>query len=376
MAATISINFANELEVYDESVETIDLRSKKSVSAKLLQDVLGGGIVSGGYVKRTGDSMTGYLTLTGLPPINDYHAASKLYVDSHAFTRRYYYECRNVTGPGFIRAGANAVSGLDLYTNPLFFFERRDLSLQGISRYMDVYRDGILQVAGQDYIIVNTPGSTLLPGTTAIRFRQAFEQGSTVQVNIGNTGAYPVTFGVNFLSGTRGARTTGVSGDLVVEVYPMDFVAKKSEVSNPSRSDVYISPNNLSAFPLMPRAFGLFRKQAGYNTDDDPKGPTEPYGNTDGVFNIVDTKKITKVQSDPNNSNIPGLFRATFSQGIMETDNYNAVININLEQGNTNLASFASVLAETRQLSSFDFLIYDFFGSDPDDVYEISIQVY
>ena len=376
MAATISVNFANEQEVYDESRDSIQSRSKKSVSAKLLQDVLGGGVVSGGYVKRTGDTMTGYLTLTSLPPTKDYHAASKFYVDTHSYTRRYYYECRDSSGYGFIPSGAVTISGLDLYTNPLFFFERRDSSLQGIKKYLDVFRDGILQVMGQDYNIISTTGSTFLPGITAIKFVQPFETGSTVQVNIGNTGAFPLTFGVSFLSGTYGVRTTGISGDLYAYVEPTDFAAKKEEVAMPVRNDVYVSPNNLSAFPMLPRAHGLFRKDITYNTDFSPKNPQDPYGNLAGNFELITSQKLNQVKSDPDNSNTPGLFRAIFSEGVIETLNYNASISVNLEKGNSDFASFASVLSDTRKLSSFDFIIYDVFGSDPLDIYEISIQVY
>lgn len=379
MAATISVNFANEQEVYDENEDTLAIRSKKSVSAKLLQDVLGGGVVSGGYVKRTGDSMTGYLTLTALTPTNDYHAAHKLYVDSHAHTRRYYFQCgENTSQYGIVPIGATAISGLDLYTNQLYFFQKDDSSVRGITRYLDVYRDGILQVYGQDYNILNLPGNTFIPGITAINFVEPFELGSTVQVNIGNTGAYPVTFGVNFLSAYRGVRSDAVSGDVVVYAEPLDYSANDQDVINSSRRDVFVSPKTLSAFPLIPRAIGLFRKEdINYNTEESPKNPDEPFGNINGVFeSIGDNKKVLSVTSDPDGTFTPGYFRAILEGGTVDNTEYNTLITINLEAANPEYSSFASVISETRTISSFDFLVYDVFASDPLDVYEISIQVY
>lgn len=378
MAATISVNFATEQEVYDERDDTLSIRSKKSVSAKVLQDVLGGGVVGGGYVKRTGDSMTGYLTLSGTPQ-NDNHATSKIYVDSHAYTRRYYYQCgTNISNYGIVPRGATAISGLDLYTNQLYFFQKNDTSVFGITRYLDVYRDGILQVYGQDYEIVNIPGNTFLPGITAVKFAEPFELGSTVQVNIGNTGAYPVTFGVNFLSGYRGVRTTAISGDVVVRAEPLDFSASREQVEQSSRQDIFVSPRTLSAFPLIPRAIGLFRKEnVSYNTNELPKFADQPFGNLDGEFVLLGgNKKIISVTSDPDGNETPGYFRAILAGGTVNDINYNAVININLETANPEFASFASVVSETRTISSFDFLVYDVFASDPFDVYEISIQVY
>lgn len=378
MAATISVNFANEQEVYDESDDTLSIRAKKSVSAKLLQDVLGGGVVSGGYVKRTGDSMTGYLTLTSVPPVDNYHAASKLYVDSHAYTRRYYYQCgTNTEKYGIVPPGGNAISGLDLYTNQLYFFERGDSSVFGITRYLDVYRDGILQVYGQDYDILNIPGNTFLPGITAIKFEEPFEVGSTVQVNIGNTGAFPVTFGVNFLSGYRGVRTDAISGDVVVYAEPLDYSALDSQIIESERRDVFVSPKTLSAFPLTPRAIGLFQKEdLLYNTEANPKLPGQPFGNSSGEFITLMSEKIISVKSDPDNTFTPNYFRAILEGGTVNTVNYNVTITTNLELKDPYYSSFASVVSETRTLSSFDFFVYDVFSSEPFDVYEISIQVY
>jgi hypothetical protein len=78
MPATISVNFGQTVADVENSPS-----STKSVSCKLLSDVLGGGSVSGGYVKRAGDTMTGALTLNAAPTL-DLHAATKKYVDDNS----------------------------------------------------------------------------------------------------------------------------------------------------------------------------------------------------------------------------------------------------------------------------------------------------
>ena len=82
--ATISINYATEQDFLDTSIDTEELRAKKSVSARLLQKVLGDDEISTvGYVKRSGDTMTGNLSLTGIDPVQPKHAATKGYVDTN-----------------------------------------------------------------------------------------------------------------------------------------------------------------------------------------------------------------------------------------------------------------------------------------------------
>jgi hypothetical protein len=381
MAATISVNFATVQDVFDESAP---LRNKKSVNAEVLADALGGGVVGGGYVQRTGgpvSQMTGHLFLTGAPPLEPLHAVSKSYVDNHAFTRRYYYECRSpsVTATGSLRPGTFAVSGTDIYSNPLIFFDRGDPSITGITRYLDVYRDGILQVFGQDYRIVNNPGTTVFVGTTAILFDDPFVIGTNVQVNIGNTGAFPVTFGVAAISGGYGIGFDRNTGDVSSFVRPIDFSATSREVSLSAIRDKFVSPNTLSAFPLMPRASGLFRKgDTGYNVDPNFKGPADPYGRlADGFFQPIVSKKIASVTSKADGIN-PNFFRAVFDREAVGNENYNVVISTNIENSSRfpDYITSASVISQSRTLSSFNFYVYDIFGSEPLDVYEINILIY
>jgi microcystin-dependent protein len=77
MPGLISIDFATTTFEVDNNPSPY-----KSVSAKLLSDVLGGGSVSGGYVKKAGDTMSGALTLNGAPT-SDFQAATKKYVDDN-----------------------------------------------------------------------------------------------------------------------------------------------------------------------------------------------------------------------------------------------------------------------------------------------------
>jgi len=391
MAATISINFANEQDVYDESQETLTLRTKKSVSAKLLQDVLGGGVVSGGYVQRTGSSMTGFLTLTSLPPTDPYHAAPKSYVDSRAYARRYFYECKiPVTGSGIVAPNSTVLSGRDINDNHLYFFEKGDtMSLANISRYMDVYRDGILQSFGSDYSIINTFGNTVFSGITAIRFNEPFENGTTFQVTIGNVGAFPATFGVQGLSAGNGLNaipyggytaTGAVSGNVNVYIEPSEIIASSETVRLSSEINQFLTPRYLSAYPLIPRAFGLFRKLMDPEWNDieggTEKTATQPYGSSDGLFIPIDTKKVVSIQSDPNGESAPIRFRVVLENGMMTDTNYNAVVSINSRNFNTEEVVFATVNSNTKELTSFDFFVYDALGSAPIDVYEISTMVY
>lgn len=385
MASTISINFATVEEVFDSTTDilgnTVSLApQKKSVSARVLAEALGGGKVGGGYVQRTGgliSQMTGFLYLTGTMPIEPYHAVPKKYVDDHSYTRRYHFVCRSGTSPGYLQAGTTVVSGFDLNTNPFFFFDRSDVSREAIPQYVDVYRDGILQKFGSndDYEIVNT--STFFGGTTAIIFKEPFVEGTTVQVNIGNVGALPLTFGVSTISAGYGMETSMFSGDISLFVTPSSFAASSLEVSLSTIDDKFVSPKTLSAYPLMPRALGLFRKQPGYY----PGGyPTDRFGGVDGNFDSIKSFKITGVISDPDRISLPidlKRFRVIIEQGTLTTTDYNASININVDDtADPNLLVGSSVIAATRTLTSFDFFIADPFGDPPSDVYEISILVY
>jgi hypothetical protein len=373
MAATISVNFASEPEVYQ-----INPPDKKSVSAKLLSDVLGGGVVSGGYVRKTGDAMTGFLTLTTINPVQDWHAAPKRYVDSRAYTRRYYFQCSKSLplGPGICRPGMAMLSGLDLYTNPFYFFDKGDVSTYGITRYLDVYRNGILQVYGSDYDIINS--STITgAGLTAVRFFQPFTDGATFQVNIGNVGATPVTFGVNVLYDGYGIKTSAVSGDVTISVTPSSFAASSLEVSQKTETNKFVSPGTLSAYPLIPKASGLFRKDPSYDRIG-TGNLLAPYGNANGDFQIAVSNLITAVKSNPDNSSPaePNRVRVYFAASTIGTTNYIPFVTINTEYLIPEDTASATVASTTRTLSSFDFFVYDNFWSNPLDIYEINIIVY
>ena len=372
MAATISVNFATVEEVFSTDILNPP-PSKKSVSAKVLADALGGGVVGGGYVRRTGDSMTGYLTLTSSTPSEPYHAASKTYVDQHAYTRRYYYECKN-EGYGNIPVGTTTVSGLDIYTNNMVFFNGDDTSNYEIWKYMDVYRDGILQMYGQDYNIVTRPGYTFMPGATAIVFEEPFVSGSTVQVNIGNTGAYPVTFGLYTIENGFGLNFSAASGAVTAYVTPSSFEASSEQVSLSTADNVFVSPRSLSAYPLMPRAMGLFRSAPGYY----PVEIEDPYGDINGNFTSFNNKKILSIKSKADGTS-PNFFRATLEQGFLFDNFYNALITVNFDSASDftedNIV-FATIIAESRELSAFNFYVYNVFGGPPSNVKEISIQLY
>lgn len=393
MASTISINFATVDEVFSSEPDLTDpagLRTistapqKKSVSARVLAEALGGGRVGGGYVQRTGglaSQMTGFLYLTGKMPLEPLHAVPKKYVDDHSYTRRYHFVCRQSPNPsnpspGFLSVGTRVVSGFDLNTNPFYFFDRSDISREAVSQYVDVYRDGILQKFGanDDYEILNT--ATFFGGTTAIRFKEPFVEGTTVQVNIGNVGALPLTFGVQTMSAGYGLMTTSFSGDVSMFVTPSSFAASSLEVTLSTVPDKYVSPRTLSAYPLMPKASGLFRKNQNYNGPFE--WPEDLFGSSNGVFDNINSYKIARLINDPDRT--PSdfdvrRFRAEIQRGVMTTTDYNAVVNINFDTVTTDTVN-GYVLSPTRTLTSFDFFISDVFGSAPSDVYEISIMVY
>lgn len=394
MASTISINFATVDEVFQNEPDLTDpqgLRTistapqKKSVSARVLAEALGGGRVGGGYVQRTGglvSQMTGFLYLTGRMPSEPLHAVPKKYVDDHSYTRRYHFVCRQNPNPsnpmpaGYLPAGTNVVSGFDLNTNPFYFFDRSDISREAVAQYVDVYRDGILQKFGanDDYEILNT--ATFFGGTTAIRFRDPFREGTTVQVNIGNVGALPLTFGVQTVSAGYGLMTTTFSGDVSYFVTPSSFAASSLEVSLSTVGDKYVSPRTLSAHPLVPRAMGLFRKEAGWVPED---WPNDRFGNQQGVFSLVKGNKLVRIVNDPDRVSTEDnkrKFRVFMDRGFLTDTDYNATVSINLQNLDPNLAASPFVISPTRTLTSFDFFVTDIFGDPPADIYEISILVY
>ena len=392
MASTISVNFATVEEVFrtienplDKDKPFSDAPPKKSVSARVLAEALGGGVVGGGYVQRTGgtaSSMTGFLYLTGKMPVEPNHAVSKKYVDDHSYTRRYHFVCRNggTPGdrpPGYLSVGSSVVSGYDLNTNPFYFFDKTDVSRQAIYQYVDVYRDGILQRFGadDDYEIINTV--TFFGGVTAIKFKEPFEEGTTVQVNIGNVGALPLLFGVATLSSGYGLMTTTFSGDVSLFVTPSSFAASSLEVSLSSERNKFVSPNTLSAHPLVPRGMGLFRRE-------DPEFPKDPpedrFSNINGEYVRLRSFKVTRVKNDPDREvGVPPdnrKFRAYIEPGHLQTNLYNAVVSVNLQEFNTDDLSYAYVMSDTRTLTSFDFYVVDAIGNVPAVIYEISIMIY
>lgn len=379
MAATISINFANEQEVYLDNPP-----EKKSVSAKLLSDVLGGGVVSGGYVRKTGDNMTGYLTLTSIPPKEPFHAVPKQYVDDHSYTRRYFYECKDANQIGCFKPGTRVLSGFDLYTNLLKFFDKGTGSLNSISKYMDVYRNGILQVYGQDYKIINT--SNMFSGTTAIEFFEPFQPGATFQVSIGNVGAFPTTFGVWNIYGSEfggfGIRTTATSGDVTLFVTPTSFVASEQQVFEATVHDRFLTPRSLSGAKLVNKAWGLFRKDPGYDRSTDGN-PENPYGSSrtspfPGTFLPAVSSNIHMIRNvgafeTPRAMN---KFRVFIKENILPSTDYvtNVTANTN-DSFNPDDAVLINVVGTTRTLTSFDFFVYDMFTSNPLDIYEFNVNI-
>ena len=371
MASTISVNFATPEEVYIDTPPP-----KKSISAKTLSDVLGGGVVGGGYIQLTGTlpnkPMTGFLTLTSLMPKENWHAVPKKYVDDHAYTRRYHYEIDDTRAgqPGYFASNSVAISGLDKYTTPLYFFEKSDSSFQNAFRYVDVYRNGILQ-SHSDYELVNI--STFYGGTTAIKFKEPLQQGANVQVNVGNVGAYPVVFGVYRALSGFATKMSSVSGEVTISVIPEDFAATTTEIKNRSVADRYISPISLSASPLIIKAKGLFRKETGYIPDSPCQNR---YGDCNGEFNLINSTNITRVVSDPDNESNPTKFRVYLNSNVLESIDYIAQVTINTNQSyNVDDVVNATVVSSERTLNYFDFFVYDSFFSAPADIYEINITV-
>jgi hypothetical protein len=393
MAATISINFATPEEVFSDTPP-----NKKSVSARVLNEVLGGGTVGGGYVQRNGQTpMTSYLTLfSGSPPVDQpFVAVHKKYVDDHAFTRRYIY-----TVGRSVSANAFNVFGPDDNGNRLYFFDPDDVvSNTAVDRYVDVYRNGILQMLGSDYSFagVETPSELIFLSPPRVQFFTPLLSGGNVVIHIGNKGATPSVVGVASLSAAIGS---GVrisnrympdvgTGELSISAWPFDFVATRQEVKQPNRNDVMMSPCNLSAFPLMPKAFGLFRKQVDPPYERNLAG--DPYGSENGEFTLIKGFNMNGLCSGGESTRNPGdptgVFTCYFNQGVYLPEdgerNYSPFIdipvNVDVNDDVELIRGVVSpvVLANTKTLTGFKFFIPATYGIDPpSDVYEVSIVVY
>jgi hypothetical protein len=384
MAATISINFASPEEVF-----SLEPPLRKSVSAKTLADVLGGGVVGGGYVRRTGDSMTGFLTLTSIMPTGTWDAVPKNYVDTHSFTRRYSYS----TAGGTLSAGQTLVYGFDDNNNRLFFFDQTDQSRDVIEKYVDVYRNGILQVYNQDYAFLRVYQdqtgnlADIFPHT--VQFFSPLVSGSNVQIHIGNVAAMPTVVGVATLTAWQGSgiRVKTVNGrdlsttDLSISAFPLDFIASSSQLSDPRVSDRVPGVMTLSAYPLVPKAFGLFRKSPRQTSPSLPGYTrtlfTDKYGSTDGTFSRVKAFNIASLRSGISTDS-PTTFTCSLSSGIFTDDSYSVLINVSVYSGDTSTDQYcnAVILNSTKTSTSFKFTVFDFFYGAPVGIDEISIMVF
>ena len=382
MAFTISVNLAGIETIYDLTASNKTSLETRSVGVKTLADVLGDSVDGRGYVKSSGSTMSGYLTLAGISPDDGGNISNKSYVDSHTPLRKYFYQAnQTLMVAGDVNTGTSILSGADRHGNHLFFFEREDDSLDNIVAYLDVYRDGVLQQIGSDYRIINNFGGSGLPGVTAIKFFEPFEVGTNLQVNMGNAGAFPSTLGVRTLNNSMGTRFFKVDGYtqkknlssfLVSYLDVRDFAATSTQVRASTANDVYVSPATLSAFPLMPRASGLFRKNVDFIINDYP--PTI-YGSGSGNFNPMTTYKILSVISKADGID-PQLFRAIFQNDVLNDVNYNCTVTVRNSSFDPDFVVFNNIGSDFKTTSSFDFYVYDIFGTPPVDVYEISIMIF
>lgn len=410
MASTISINFASAPEVF-----SVDPPTKKSISAKVLRDILGGGGDGGsGYVRREGDVMEGYLSLPNTP-ITPNHAVPKFYVDERAIARRYKFTLKNTTA---------ILSGADDNGTWLTFFKGDAPENSTFSRFLDVYRNGILQVWGPDFSFRNLTFNQddialrqLFPHT--IQLSSPAPSGSVIQITIGTVGSLPYVTGVAALtayepgdvrgttrgSGIRVRRTniyfpdgdptppTGdgqIMGDLALSAAPADFAALAAEVQNPQRNDVVLTPFNLISYPLMPKAFALYRRQnAASGPPLWPDGTrytrqttTQKYGAPNGMFHFVKGYNLGSLISGVG-SDAPEVFTCTLSSGIFTGANpsYTPVINIGLTNSGTIfdehcVAFVANNSRVTTPTPQFKFTVLNFAFAPPADIDEIGIIVY
>jgi hypothetical protein len=387
MAATISINFATPEEVFSETPP-----NKKSISARTLNEVLGGGSVGGGYVQRNGQTpMTSFLTLfSASPPVDQpFVAVHKKYVDDHAFTRRYIYTVgRSLSSESF------NVYGPDDYGNALYFFDPEDeVSNIAVERYVDVYRNGILQVFGADYSFAGTetPRELIFISPPRVQFFTPLLSGGNVVIQIGNKGATPSVVGVASLSAVVGSglrisnryRPDIGTGELSISAWPYDFVATRQEVRTPNRNDVMMSPCNLSAYPLMAKAYGLFRRQSVGGVPYERVSALDKYGSSTGNFDLVKGFNMDGLKSGiwGNPSEILTCFfsKGVFVPGEVGPKDYSPMIRIDwtgADRAEENQVMNCWVYNETKSLTGFNFTTQNTFYSPPQDIDEVHIVVY
>jgi len=381
MAATISINFTTPEEVFSSSPP-----AKKSVSAKVLNEVLGGGVVGGGYVQRNGQTpMTSFLTLFSGTPTDDqpFAAVHKDYVDRHAFTRRYVY----TVGPN-VPVFSTEISGFDDYGARLIFFPPYDsTSINVIQRYVDVYRNGVLQVFNQDYELRNLELDEslqpILPPT--VQFYSPLLSGTVVQINIGNLGATPSVVGVASLSANEGSglrlgnffNTVIPTGDLSISAYPLDFAASIEEMRAPSRSDLMVTPTSLSAFPLLPKAYGHFRREPEYERIS----INQKYGSPSGAFTLVRGYNMGGLFSGFESGDTPNTFTCRLCADLFNerlgVGDYSPKLEISLaNEDSIDDIAVAAVYNNTKTLTGFKFTATTLFFEPPINIDEINITVY
>ena len=201
MPATISVNFASQSEVENSPQPT-----NKSVSAKVLADVLGGGSLGGGYVTlASAQTITGSKTFNSPIILQDAptlasHATRKDYVDAATYQQKYTYTI------------ASARSTITATAPPEA--NGRSLSLPNALN-LDVYRNGVLLVNNEDYTVAIAP-------TNTITFTTQLAAGAVVQVNQGGIGSALANAGVQQITAGTGISISpaGGTGTVTVGVNP------------------------------------------------------------------------------------------------------------------------------------------------------------
>jgi hypothetical protein len=179
--------------------------------------------------------------------------------------------------------------------------------------------------------------------------------------------------GTRFFKVDGYTQNQNLSSFLVSYLDVRDFAATSSQVRASTANDAYVSPATLSAFPLMPRASGLFRKNVEFIIDNEY--PPSIYGSVNGNFIPMTTYKILSVISKADGID-PQYFRAIFQDNVVDDVNYNCTVTVRNSSFDPDLAVFNNISSEFKTTSSFDFYVFDFFGTPPVDVYEISIMVF
>lgn len=80
------INNKAEVNYVDEQITTVQNKIGEVPEGKTVVELIGESGTSDDVVKKSGDTMTGALTLAG-DPTEDLHAATKQYVDSHSSSK-------------------------------------------------------------------------------------------------------------------------------------------------------------------------------------------------------------------------------------------------------------------------------------------------